>query len=224
MNIYPYSSPIILTEDIYVAYGGQTGTMTSAQLQSAFLIAETRATKYIGTFLLPTIVTGSYTYTGHTQIVTDYGYVTRVLDARILLLNGNTSCTLTEESGCILIRDDTYGYLNYVRANSICGCSPWQSPYQYRVTYEAGLPTGTANHPNILHALTIIAEESINEILYPRAGETVGNRAVEQWDSIEYGETRKKWARTALGDSARSAYAAELIRGVIPLARPALVL
>ncbi|MBT7009794.1 hypothetical protein HN960_05160, partial [Candidatus Peregrinibacteria bacterium] len=80
-----------MTEDIYVEYGGQTGTSTATQRQNAFLIAEQRASKYIGTFLLPTIVTGTYPYNSSNFIVTDYGYVHQILSAKVLSLQGSTS-------------------------------------------------------------------------------------------------------------------------------------
>jgi len=164
MLIYPYSTPLILTEDIYVEYGGQTGTSTAVQRQNAFLIAEQRASKYIGTFLLPTIVTGTYPYNSSNFIVTDYGYVHQILSAKVLSVQGSTSCTLKEDSGCAYIFDDTYAYLNYSCVSSLCNCSTWQSPYQFQIAYQAGLPTGTANQPGILQALTIVANIGLSQV------------------------------------------------------------
>lgn len=225
MNLYPYDYPLILTSDIYLQYGGQTGTMTDAQLNSAFLTAETRVSKYIGTFLLPTVITGTYTYKGSRFIATDYGYVNQILSASLLTYDGNTRCNLTSKEGCAIIRDDTYGYIDYINTQSACGCLTSITPaYQFQIAYEAGLPTGTANHPNVLHALTIIAEEAINEMQYPRAGEAVGNRAVMEWGDQDYREIRKDWKRTVLGVSARAAYAAELLDAVIKKARKAVML
>ena len=53
MITYPFSTPIILTDDIFVQYGGQTGSSTPLQRQGAYWVAEKQATNYIGTFLLP---------------------------------------------------------------------------------------------------------------------------------------------------------------------------
>ena len=224
MNIYPYSSPIILTESIYASYGGQSGSASSAQLQNSFLIAEQRATKYIGSFLLPTIVTGTYPYNHNQFIVTDYGYVNQILSAKVLSLQGSQTCTLKEDSGCVYIWDDTFGYLNFSCIQSICNCAQWQFPYQFQVAYQAGLPTGTANQPGILHALTIVAELALNEMSYPLANETPGDRAITEWSSIDYREKRKDWPKTSLGQSARAGLAADLIKSTIQLARSAIML
>jgi len=57
---YPYASPIILTDAIFTAYGGHTGSSATAQRTAAYLIAEMAATADIGSFLLPTTVTGTF--------------------------------------------------------------------------------------------------------------------------------------------------------------------
>jgi len=128
MIIYPYSTPIILTEAIYTKWGGQSGSATHDQLQGAFWIAEKRVTDYIGTFLLPTTVTGTYPYTSKQFISTDYGYVHQILAANVLSINNVQNCTLASDSGCAFIFDDTFGYLNFSCVTSICGCSQWKVP------------------------------------------------------------------------------------------------
>jgi len=220
MQIYPYTSPIILTEEIYTVYGGQTGSMSSAQIQNGFLIAEQRVTQYVGSFLLPTIVTGTFPHSSSKFIVTDYGYVSEVLSAKVLSLQGSSTCVLKEDSGCAYIFNDTFGYLDYSCVQSICNCAQWQSPYQFQIAYQAGLPTGTANQPGILHALSIVAELALNEVAWPRANESQGDRGIESWGTLDYRETRKKLKRTALGQSARANYAAELIDMTVRRAIP----
>jgi len=223
MIIYPYLNPIILTEAIYTKWGGQSGSATHDQLQGAFWIAEKRVTDYVGTFLLPTIVTGTYPYTTTHFIATDYGYVHQILAANVLSMNNLQTCTISSDSGCAFVFDDTFGYLNFSCVTSICGCSNWKVPYQFQIAYQAGLPTGTANLPGFEHALVIIAEESLQEMVYPRSGETVGNRGVQNWSAQGYSEQRKKWATTILGDSARARYAAELLEATVKRARRAVV-
>ena len=224
MQIYPYSSPIILTEEIYTSYGGQSGSMSEAQLQNAFLIAEQRVTKFVGTFLLPTIVTGTFPYTSSQFIVTDYGYVHQIYSAKVLSLQGSSTCVLKEDSGCAYIFNDTFGYLDYSCVQSVCNCAQWQSPYQFQIAYQAGLPTGTANQPGILHALSIVAELALNEMSWPRGNETSGDRGVEEFSTMDYSEKRKKWPRTALGMSARAGYAADLIKMTVRRAIPSIQL
>lgn len=212
MNIYPHTSPLILTEAMYAEYGGVSGSATQAQLNNAFLIAEQKMTRYIGSFLLPTIITGTYPYNYSQFIATDYGYVHRVLSANVLSLNNLQTCTLQTDSGCVFIFDDTFGYLNFSCVNSICGCNTWKQPYQFQVAYEAGLPTGTANQAPFEHALVIIAELALNEMLYPRMNEGAGDIGIEAWSGLDYSETRKKNPRTALGESPRANYAASLVK------------
>ena len=222
MNVYPHSSPLILTDAMFVEYGGQIESSTINQRQNAYRIAEQRVTSYIGTFLLPTIVTGTFPYNGNQFIATDYGYVHSVKSASVLSLNNLQTCTLQTDSGCVFVYDDTFGYLNFSCVNKQCGCGSWKQPYQFQVAYEAGLPTGTANQSPIEHALVIMAEISLNEMLYPRMNEGAGDVRIEAWSGLDYSETRKRHARTALGESPRASYASDLIRHTIKLARRAI--
>ena len=224
MNIYPYISPIILTEALYHEYGGQDGSSVSVQRQNAFWIAEKRVTEYIGTFLLPTIITGTFPYNNNNFIATDYGYVNRVLSASVLSLNNLQTCTLQTDTACVFVFNDTFGYLNLSCVNSVCGCGGWLQPYQFQIAYEAGLPTGTANLPGIEHALTIVAELALNEMIYPRANESAGDRGIEQWSAQDYSERRKPLKRTALGQSARANYASELLDISVKRAKRAITL
>lgn len=220
MVVYPYSSPIILTDSIYVAYGGQTGTMSSAQRNAAYLIAEKRATNYLGTFLLPTVVTGTYPYKSNNFIITEYGYVQSIKSAKLLSANNLNTCELSSTDGCVFIFEDTFGYLNFSCIQTQCNCAGWSWPYQYQIAYEAGLPTGTASQPDVLLALTMIAQETLNEMTYPSANETAGAQGVEAWSSLEYSEKRKPWAKTSLGASAQSAFAAGLLKSAVKRAIP----
>ena len=214
-----------MTQAVYDLYGGQqSDNMSTTQFNSILLMAEQRVTKYIGTFLLPTIVTGTFSYHSSHFIVTDYGYVSSILSAKVLSTQGSATCTLASDSGCAYIFEDTFGYLNYSCVQSVCNCAQWQSPYQFQVAYQAGLPTGTANQPGILHALTIVAELALNEIVFPRQNETAGDRGITEWKSLDYSEKRKDWAVTALGSSSRAGLAADLIKMSIRLARPAILL
>lgn len=217
MNIYPYTSPIILDDDIFVQYGGQTGTTSPAQRTAAYLIAEKRVTNYLGTFLLPTTITGTYPYQTNNFIVTDYGYVSSIKSATLKSIDNFQNCTFHSDTGCVFIFEDTFGYLNFSCVNKTCNCYQWQQPYQYEIVYVAGLPTGTASQADVLLALTIIAQENLSEMLYPNQD---GARGVERWSSLEYSEQRKKLKRTALGQSARANFAADLLDSTIRKARP----
>lgn len=220
MQLYPYPSPIILTESIFTQYGGQSGTFSSAQLQAAFLAAEMQATQYIGTFLLPTIVTGTFPYQGN-YVVTDYGYVHRILSVSIISKTG-TECGLQSDSSCAFIWNDTFGYLDVLCSLAQSPCGNGVVPYQTQIAYEAGLPTGTATKPSILLGLTMAAQIFLNEMAYPSANESTGDVGVESFSNQGYSERRKTLKRTSFGQSAKASYIAHLFDSSLVKARRAL--
>lgn len=221
-KIYPHTTPIILNDSIFVENGGQTGTWTVAQRQNAYRIAEQQASNYVGTFLLPTIVTGTWGYAP--RIVTDYGYVNQVLSVSILSKDNLNTCTLQSNTACVFVWEDTYGYLDVSCLVNYCNCSGWLFPYQVRVAYQAGLPTGVATQPAMLLALTMASQISLNEMTFPSLNEGVGDIGVQSFSSLDYSEKRVSMRRTAFGTSARAEKIANLIDSVVKKARPALLL
>lgn len=229
-EIYPYSSPIILNDNIFTQYGGLTGSFSHAQLQGAYQASEQLVSKYIGTFLLPTIVTGTYPYEEYKRfIATDYGYVSQILSATLLLIQSSFTCNLAQQQGCTFIWDDTYGYIHFSMAMASCGCSigigsyPMR-PYQFQLAYVAGLPTGIATLPLMLQALTVEAGILLNEMSFPTANEGVGNVGITEFKTLDYSEKRKAWKNTVLGQSPKSAFVAMLIDGCVRKCRRSLVL
>ena len=231
MVIYPYNYSLILNDATFSLYGGRgTGTFSSAQLQAAYLMAEQQTVSYIGTFLLPTIVTGTFVtpQTRVQRISTDYGYVHRILGVIVKTQNTTITggCELLDNDGCAYIYDDTFGYLDVHKLQTLFGCSQNNVPYQYQIVYEAGLPTGTANQPLMLAAMTLAAGINLNE-LYPGVvgmNEGVGDVGIQEFESFGYHERRTAHAlvRTAFGGSALSSKIASLIRACIKLARKSL--
>lgn len=224
MQIYPYSSPIILTDNLFVMYGGQTGTTSAAQRGAAYLVAEKQASKYIGTFLLPTIITGTFPFQGLRRVSTDYGYVSRILSAVVLSQDNMFSCALHETNSCVFVWDDTFGYMDFGEIQGICGCAGPLSQYQYRLAYEAGLPTGVASQGDVVLALAIAASITLNEMVFPSANESAGDIGVTDFKSMDYSESRKELKRTAFGNSARANKAAQLLDAAVVKARRALVI
>jgi hypothetical protein len=222
MNVYPHNSALILNDSIFVENGGQTGSFTATQRSNAYRIAEQQATNYLGTFLLPTIVTG--TWGQSPRIVTDYGYVHQVYAVNFLSKNNLQSCTLQSDAGCVFVWEDTYGYLDVSCLINYCNCAGLVIPYQVQVAYQAGLPTGVANQPAVLLALTMAAQISLNEMIFPSQNETTGDVGVEAFSSLDYSEKRTKLGRTAFGNSAKAQKIAQLLSSTIKLARPALLL
>ena len=240
MVIYPHTQPLILNDSIFIEYGGRTGTFSASQRQASYLIAEMQTSSYIGTLLLPTIVTGTYPFMGKKRIPTDYGYVSQLLNVNVKSKGYlSNDCSLVDNAACGYIYEDTYGYIDFKQVALICGLSFYGGigggaivvpnlPYQIDITYQAGLPTGTANQPPVLEALTILAQIDLNEKDPGNAGvnETTGDVGVQDFRSLDYKETRAAHAliKTALGDSAKSQRAKKLLDVAIRKARRTLLI
>lgn len=224
MKVYPYTATgtLILNDAIFTEYGGQTGSFTPAQRQNAYRIAEQQATNYIGTFLLPTVITGTWGY-AH-RVVTDYGYVHRIYSVQVLGLSNLQTCSLYTGSACGLIWEDTYGYIDVSCVTQYCNCVGLVAPYQVQIAYQAGLPTGVASQPPVLLALTMAAQINLNEMTFPSQNEGVGDIGISEFSSLDYREKRVPMRRTAFGTSARAEKIASLIDGAVRKARPALIL
>jgi hypothetical protein len=239
MVIYPFNGPIILNDDVYSQYGGLgTGSFTSPQLRSSYWLAEMQASAYIGTLLLPHNVTGTYTYMGRQRIATDYGYVHQLYNVTVLSKKGYANCDLTSNEGCGYIYDDTFGYVDFKQVSSVCGVAYWQYPvtpypvaynypYQIQMSYQAGLPTGTATMPGILEALTILAQIDLNEKAPGTVGQNEGSGdiAIQQFRSLDYTEVRgaHSLVKTVLGESPKAMRAKRLIDATVRRARKVLL-
>lgn len=238
MVIYPFNHPIILNDTIYSQYGGLgTGSFTYQQLQSSYWLAEMQVSKYIGTLLLPHIISGTANYMGKDRLVTDYGYVSDILSVTILSKQNFLTCDLQKNDGCAYIYEDTFGYIDFKQTSLTAGLTyvgyPYglytyfNFPYQVQVVYQAGLPTGVANMPGILEALTILAQIDLNEKSPGTVGqnEGMGDVAIQRWRSLDYTEERGEHAliRTNLGGSAKANRAKFLIDATVKRARRTLL-
>lgn len=239
MVIYPFNSAIILNDTVFTEYGGKTGTFSVAQRQASYLLAEMQVTSYIGTPLLPTNVTGTYPFMGKMRIPTDYGYVHQLYNVNVLSKSQlYSTCDLVSNEGCGYIYNDTFGYIDFKQVSLICGLSllgTWGGsavvvptvPYQIQISYQAGLPTGTASQPPFLEALTILAQIDLNEKDPGNSGinETTGDLAVQEYKSLDYREVRGEHSlvKTALGESAKAMRAKRLIDMSITKARRVLL-
>lgn len=204
------------------------------------MVAEMQVSEYIGTLLLPTNVTGTFPYMGKRRIATDYGYVGQLYNVNVLYQNALcASCGLVDNPACGYIYEDTFGYIDFRQVALICGLSFYGGvgggailvpniPYQIQITYQAGLPTGTANLPPVLEALTILAQIDLNEKDPGNSGinETTGDVGVQDYKSLDYKETRAEHAlvKSALGDSAKAQRAKKLLDMTIRKARKVLLI
>lgn len=239
MVLYPFNSAIILNDTVFTEYGGKTGTFTPAQRQSSYLLAEMQVSSYIGTLLLPTNVTGTYPYMGKNRIPTDYGYVHQLYNVNVLSKGFlSSTCNLVDNEACGYIYNDTFGYIDFKQVALICGLSFYGGigggaivvpavPYQIQISYQAGLPTGTASQPPFLEALTILAQIDLNEKDPGNSGinETTGDLAVQSYKSLDYSEVRGEHSlvKTALGESAKAMRARRLLDMSITKARRVLL-
>ena len=214
MFLYPLSNHIILTDDIYVAYGGATGSSTQAQREAAYFIAERAVCEDISTLLLPVTVTGTYTWNEYIpHLVTEWAYVNRVELVRFLNVEEEIYYTVTGTNNVhVSLRDDTYGIIDVHSLFGNCLCHSRLNPYPYhiQVVYQAGLPTGTANLPDMLLALTTYAEIVVNEII-GFGNEAPGAIGVESFRNQGYAEVRKKLKNTIFGSSAKAQFIDKLL-------------
>lgn len=214
MNVYPYSIPIILTDDIFQQYGGVFGSSTPEMRQAVYTIAEELATDDIGTFLLPTLVTGTQVYNhSHSPYLTEYSYVNQVILVRFLDTEEDIYYSISGTANVYAsLRNDTYGIVDIhsIFGNCHCVTSLQPFPYQVQIVYEAGLPTGTANNPRNLMALTSIADMVLNE-MEGFGNEAAGLVGVDRFKNQDYFEMRHNLKNTAFGSSARSQFVSNLL-------------
>ncbi len=215
MQQYPYYSPLVLTDSVFIQFGGRTGTSTLAQRQAAYLLAEEQMTEHLNAFLVPTVVTGTYMWNGGNPFQTDYGYILQVKQVTISDLNFYNSCQVNTASGCAIIRDAVDGYIDLHRALTCGGYNLSYlgfAPYSVQVVYESGLSSGTVTQPSMLAALTIAAQINLNEWDVSLSNEGVGDIGIQNFSNQGYSETRVKLGKNTFGSSALSQRAARLVR------------
>lgn len=219
------TTPAILTDDIFVAYGGLTGTTTVAQRQAAYSIAEGQAIQEIGTFLESTIVTGTHSWPPMSQpLQLPYTRVS-VISSVVAIHDAGCNCAddSVEIDGCAWLLDGDGGLVslrecgNTLKAScSGCSCGHYGAgPLQVRVVYTAGLPANAANDPRLLMGLATAAQLALEQMTDPAAAEGgAGDPGIKSFSSLSYSETRadSSFKETAFGSSARANYAAKMLR------------
>lgn len=208
---YPYSTPQILTDSLFVQYGGQTGTSTVAQRQAAFVMAEEQMTEHLSAFLVPTIVSGSAWYRGGTLFETEYGHVQQVLYVQAKTVSQLNPLDTNIYTGSALIRNAEYGYIDITFPAYYAGCYNGLL-YENMVVYQSNLSTGTVSGPVMLAALTIAAQVNLNEMDVSLANEGVGDVGIQSFSNQGYSEQRVKLGRNAFGSSALAQRAARLVK------------
>ncbi len=213
MNLYPYNSPIIMTDIIFSEFGGDATKGSSKQRTVAYLMAEEAASEDIGTLLLPTIVTGTFFYNPLRYITLDYGYVHNVYSVAFIDVEGDNYFTATGTMGIYTsLRDADYGIVDIHQIVGSCNCNHGLMgyPYQVRISYQAGLPSGTSYHGKVLMALTTYSDIILNEMI-GYGNEAPGDVGVQDYQNQAYRETRVGLLRTSFGTSARANFAHNLL-------------
>jgi len=213
-SLYPLSSAIILTDEIFQDYGGDALLGTEEQRKAAYFIAERAVSEDISTFLLPVTVTGTYDYYEYMpKLKTDWAYVHSVDVIRFIDTEETIYYTISGTANVYAsLRDQEYGIIDIHSIWGRCNCSSSSRPYPYQVqvVYTAGLPTGTANQPSMLLALTTYASIIMNEII-GFGNEAPGAVGVQQFSNQGYREVRTKLGKKIFGSSARAQFISDLL-------------
>ena len=213
LNYYPFSDPIVLTDVIYDAYGGNTANTTKEQRQAAYWLAEQKASEDIGTLLAKTIVTGTHQYVSN-KVMLEYGYVDRVILTRFIDFEDSIYFTVSGTANVyVSLYDQPRGLVDIAYALNACNCHSTSRPNPYKVqfVYECGLPSGTVfNSRDILLALTTYAEIMVNEIV-GFGNEAPGDVGISEFSNQQYSEKRKGLINTVFGASPRANFAHRLL-------------
>lgn len=222
------TTPAVLSDATFLAYGGQTGTSTPAQRTAAYAMAEQFAILEIGTFLTPTTVTGTFTWPIQGNYpVSDFRF--KLPHQRVMAVGSVTAihdagCDCAEDaieiSGCAWILDGDNGVVdlrecgNTVQAGcSNCSCGHGGAgPLQFRIMYTAGLPAGlVAASPTALMGLVTAADLALEQIIDPQGSEGgPGDPSVASFSDTGYSEQRQFLRFTQFGGSPRANFAARM--------------
>lgn len=210
--IYAFNTPIILTDDIFQAYGGVLADTLPEMRQAAYQIAEQFASEDLETYLLPTTVTGTYAYAP--RLVLDHAMVNRVDLIRFYDIEERLYWTVTGTANVYASLRDSgeYGIVDLHQVVSNCGCGGYAMPYKIEVVYNTGYSSGSSYQPTTLMALTMAARIVLNE-LQGFGNESSGDIGVQRFSNQDYSETRVGLIRTVYGSSAQAQLIHKMLSG-----------
>ena len=206
MQQYPYNLPQVLTDEVFLLYGGQTGTSAPGQRQAAYLLAEEQVTEHLSAFVVPTIITGSAQYMNGKMYSLEFGHVQNVLLAQLKTIQNTNPYTTNIYTGTAIINRSEYGYI------SIYNPAMYGVLQEVNVVYESGLATGTYTNPPVLAALTLAAQVNLNELDVSLSNEGTADVGIQQFSDQSYSEMRTKLGSTAFGNSAVAQRISRLIK------------
>lgn len=216
MQQYIYQTPQILTDELFLLHGGQTGTSTALQREIAYTMAEEQMVEYLGSYLTPTTVTGTFYWRGKNPLELDYGWVLSVQSVGINSRDFANGCEIETVTGCYAVRNAQYGYIdvNYLLQCGGCSGLVGYPPYNITVAYTTGLATGTYTSPKFIQALTLAAQINLNEIDVSLSNESTADAGIEFFINQRYHERRIAGYTTTFGNSAMAQRVARLVRSL----------
>lgn len=208
----------ILTDQIFVDYGGQTGTSTVGQRNAAYMIAEQEASQYLNTYLIPTQVEETIPFPIHKDIIPLYYKPVISVESITLIrdVQGEVSQTI-ETEGRITLVDANSGY---VRVSDICSNNVLRNIPgnidRMKILYTAGYPDGTvSNNAKALMGLVTIAGLALEQITNPEQAEGGhGDPSLSSFSDAGYSESRQFLKMTTFGGSPRANYAQRMLSGL----------
>lgn len=215
MKEYPHNSVLVLNDTTFLLFGGMTGSSSQPQRTMAYRLAEEQVTEYLNSFLVPTVVTGTYFWKGKNPIILDYGHILSVNQVIISGVDSSNSCAIETVTGCHAVRGDgKYGAIDIAWLTNCGGCSSIVGlpPYNVQVSYTSGLATGTVTQPAVLQALVLAAQVNLNEMDLSLSNEGTADVGIQSFTNQKYSEIRTKLGTTAFGNSAVAQRIARLIR------------
>jgi len=197
------TTPGVLTDDLFIQYGGAVGAATAAQRQACYAIGETMAEIELGTYLVPTTVTGTYSWPFYDEQLRIPLGVTHLISV------GSGFTMLDAPSGLIAVDKCTY----VSPATAACGTCSSACPEQLSVAFTAGLAAGVAaSLPPLLRAITIAAQIMLDDMLEPeKLDGGPGDPSVSRWSEGQYSHQRQGLWQSAFGRSPRANMARQLI-------------
>lgn len=210
--LYPYAAPIILTDALFQKFGGILGDTLPEMRQVAYQLAEQFVSEDLETYLLPTPVTGTYSY--HSRLTLDHTHVNAVHLLRFYDTQERLYWTVSGTANIYasLWEEGDYGLVDLHQVFAHCGECMLGGilPYRIQVAYTAGLPSGTSYQPHVLMALKTVATVILNEMI-GFGNEAPGDIGVQRYSSQNYSETRVGLIRTVYGTSPQAQFAHKLL-------------
>lgn len=212
LNFYPYSAPIVLTDDLFEEYvGSDLLSVTSvSQRKAAYWLAEIKVSEDIASFLAKTIVTGTYSY--NPLISLDHAYVHRVIRTTFIDYEENHYYIITgTANNYVALYDSRYGIVDIANGVGNCGCHQNNAvPYKVEIVYETGLTSGTTYQPDMLLGLATYSKLILNQMA-GYGNEAPGDIGIQQFRNQEYQEQRVSLSKTLYGSSPE----AQMVRSMI---------